>query len=110
MSKVWIVVSFRINHDFIAKYLCEKKDIPQNHCDGNCWLKKELNKSEDLDKNQLPSLKIEIPECNFLSRDEENKMKDLLSIADFNFGPYQKHIHISDFLASIFHPPKQKPV
>ncbi len=43
-GKVSVFVSFKINQKYIASNICEKKDIPQNTCEGNCFLKKELQK------------------------------------------------------------------
>jgi hypothetical protein len=110
MNKIWIVVSFSINHNFIATNLCEKRDIPQNHCNGNCWLKKELNKANDTGTNQLPSSKIVIPEVNYLCRGGECKMKNNLPVRSFSYGCYLKQIHLSGFIGDIFHPPRQKSV
>ena len=43
-GKVGIFVSFKINQKYIASNICEKKDIPQNACEGKCFLKKALQK------------------------------------------------------------------
>ncbi len=45
-GKVGIFVSFKINQKYIASNICEKKDIPQNSCEGRCFLKKELQKEK----------------------------------------------------------------
>lgn len=36
------------NKTYISKVLCEKKDIPDSCCKGKCFLKKQVNKQEEL--------------------------------------------------------------
>ncbi len=36
----------QINLDYIVKYICEQKDEEENLCMGNCYLKKNLAKTE----------------------------------------------------------------
>jgi len=38
---------FLSNHSYIASSLCENRDKPQMHCDGKCYLKKELNHQQE---------------------------------------------------------------
>lgn len=52
-GKIGVFVSFKINQKYIASNICEKKDIPQNTCEGGCFLKKELQKEDQkTEKNQ----------------------------------------------------------
>ena len=37
-----VVLSFSVNRSYIARNLCEKKDVPGNTCQGCCLLRKEL--------------------------------------------------------------------
>lgn len=46
-GKVSVFVSFKMNQKYIANNICEKKDIPQNTCEGGCFLKKELQKEAE---------------------------------------------------------------
>jgi hypothetical protein len=41
-----LLVSFSLNRSFIARNLCEKKDVPRNSCQGCCQLRKQLNREE----------------------------------------------------------------
>lgn len=45
-SRVWIVMDYQINKDFIAKVLCINQDKPQLQCEGKCQLAKQLKKEE----------------------------------------------------------------
>ena len=38
------VVNYQVNKDFIAKNLCEQKEVKTSTCAGKCYLKKELKK------------------------------------------------------------------
>jgi len=42
---------FNFNHDYIASVLCENRDKPQMHCDGKCYLKKEMNHQQEQQSN-----------------------------------------------------------
>ncbi|WP_430615432.1 hypothetical protein [Flavobacterium sp. JP2137] len=39
------IAGFVVNYDYIKNELCENKDRPELHCNGRCYLKKELAKS-----------------------------------------------------------------
>ena len=45
-SKWCIITAFKINQQYITKELCVNKANPVMHCNGNCYLSKQLNKEE----------------------------------------------------------------
>lgn len=49
------IVYWKINQKAITNLFCENKDKPMLHCDGNCYLKKQLEKAES-NKNKLPPI------------------------------------------------------
>lgn len=51
VSKVYILINFQLNREYIAKNLCVKKNEVNNCCKGKCHLQKQL---ENEDK-KLPS-------------------------------------------------------
>lgn len=53
--RLWIVVAFEINRDFIAATLCEQRDTPKNDCQGYCYLCKRLHQADEREK-QIPLL------------------------------------------------------
>jgi hypothetical protein len=55
MSKLVIIVNYDLRKDYIAKNLCENRDKPQMKCCGKCYLKKQLNKTEDSNSKQAPN-------------------------------------------------------
>lgn len=106
-SQLWIITSFYIQRDFIAKNLCVKKEIKNNDCQGQCHLKKQLHEDEKKQEQQLPDI----------------KQKEIQLFATngsaFNIAPIYKSLYSekmpttkqgfvsSGFLFSVFHPPKQ---
>ena len=52
-SRIYVMVNYQINKEYIAENLCEKKDEPESCCKGSCHLAKELVKVEE-NENQGP--------------------------------------------------------
>jgi hypothetical protein len=46
-SRIYVMVNYQINKEYIAENLCEKKDEPESCCEGSCQLAKELVKVEE---------------------------------------------------------------
>ncbi len=53
ISKLGLLVSFKIRQAEIAAKLCENLNKPELDCAGSCYLKKQLKKLEEQEK-QLP--------------------------------------------------------
>lgn len=49
----WIVQYYQLNKEYISEVLCINKNKPAMHCDGKCFLKKELEKQEE-QESKLP--------------------------------------------------------
>ncbi len=41
------IAYYQVNKDYIARVLCENRDKPQLHCDGKCYLAKQLKAQQD---------------------------------------------------------------
>jgi hypothetical protein len=54
LSDCVVVCSFSLHQSYIARNLCEKKDVPGNTCQGCCLLRKELQ-NEDRKAQSLPA-------------------------------------------------------
>jgi len=102
MSKTIIASEFALNEKFISETFCENKAKPMMHCNGKCYLKKEMNADE---KRQAPvnSLLKEKFEIQFF--------KEIIP-ADFSVfvtsQPVQSTLFsetITGFDCGIFHPP-----
>jgi hypothetical protein len=46
MNRVFIVITFKMDQDRIAEKLCVKKEVANNTCKGQCYLKKQLDKTD----------------------------------------------------------------
>ena len=101
------VVNFVVNYDYIAKELCENKTKPQLHCNGKCYLKKELAKaSENTHPNSQNKKQIQ----------QETEILFLETLCDISFQNNRLSYHpiVKDNYSnqysnlnshSIFHPP-----
>ena len=57
-SKLIIYFSFKINQEYIAKELCENREIPEMSCHGKCYLVKQLKQEEQKqEKNKKAPVK-----------------------------------------------------
>ena len=64
------VLDYAVNYDYISKVLCINKDKPQIHCNGKCYVGKELAKNESQNdsktKNSVQKvLDFYVPEADF---------------------------------------------
>jgi hypothetical protein len=99
-SKSLIYLSFLEKQSFIAKNLCEKKNVKKNTCNGNCHLKKQMKK-DDAAQNEKSDSKKEKSEITYSSQSV------FTSLALFNQGdiitfqkekPFSLHQHHSKIL------------
>ena len=64
-SKVWIVLSFKVNQGYIAKTLCVNRNKPERLCNGKCVLAQRLKADEGQGDQQLPQKIKEQPDAFF---------------------------------------------
>ncbi|UKJ08779.1 hypothetical protein [Solitalea lacus] len=104
-SNLVIVSSYEVNKGFISTYLCENKDKPKLHCNGQCYLMKKLKKAAQEEEQQANN-----------SLREKFEMNQFIQIVQDNFidNSYIELKHIHFFLQKepystsfpIFHPPQ----
>lgn len=51
LAKLEIIALYKINKDYISQNLCENRARPKLECNGKCYLKKQLDKTEDESSN-----------------------------------------------------------
>ncbi|MCB9202511.1 MAG: hypothetical protein H6604_05635 [Flavobacteriales bacterium] len=106
LQKIWIVIDFKINQDFIAEVLCINKEKPEKHCNGKCYLAKELEKSdEENDKKQPKEVSKKKIEFNFICPDFQIDLPRKSRITKKKFYTF-KNIPISSYSEELFHPPE----
>jgi len=57
MVNVGIGVYYHINKEYISNQLCINKNKPALHCNGRCYLSKQLKKAEEGEKQSTQSFK-----------------------------------------------------
>lgn len=54
---IWAI--FKLNQAQITAAHCKNKDKPEMHCNGHCYLNKQIKQEEKSETTQIPSPKIE---------------------------------------------------
>lgn len=50
-----VLLHFMANRAYIVEHFCENKDKPQLHCEGKCYLHKQLKKTEPVEQDRNAS-------------------------------------------------------
>lgn len=106
LSKIGILIDFKINQDFIAEVFCINREKPMSTCNGKCYLSKQLKKAEEQEEKQAPN-----------SNKERLEVIYYYSVSSFNFLFYTDcfasklkpawvdKFYSSGYIANIFRPP-----
>jgi hypothetical protein len=104
-SNWFMIMSFKLNQEYIAKNLCENRYRPQLNCKGNCVLMKKLRQQEKEEQNSPAALKLDISTVVISSRsffatiDKPAIVVSRAYILLYNIGrPVSRS-------SSVFHPP-----
>lgn len=54
LSKMWIVIDFKVRQEYIAQTLCVNRDEPVPMCQGACYLNGQLQKADEQGHDALP--------------------------------------------------------
>lgn len=103
-SKLIILSNFQLNKEYISKNLCVKKAIKNNHCNGQCHLKKQLQKEENNEQvpsNTLKTMKEIQIICQSVTPYRFNSGLILIS----KFSPLTNSVK-PPHTFSVFHPPQ----
>jgi hypothetical protein len=102
-SKIFILINFQINREYISKNLCVQKKVKDNCCKGSCHLKKQLKEEEKKEESPANSLK-DIKEFQIFCQNNTffQFQSDLL--LQKSFIPFSNSKIVS-VTFSIFHPP-----
>jgi hypothetical protein len=102
-SKGIILLSFRVNQEFIAQNLCVQKEVEDNCCKGSCQLKKQLtdddNKSESI---PFQNFKDKLEVLLFCDTKNPFSFEQCLSNHTFHL-PLSFPLYLSE--GSVSHPP-----
>lgn len=64
--KLGVITYFQLNREFIAEVLCINKEKPITMCEGQCFLKKNLQQADDVTQAPAPSGKEKVDFPTFL--------------------------------------------
>lgn len=57
LVNVAIGIYYHVNKEYITQQLCENRNNPQIHCNGHCYLSKQLQKAEKGEKQSAQLIK-----------------------------------------------------
>jgi hypothetical protein len=107
INKALVVVAFNLNQDMIATELCENRNQPQKHCNGHCYLKKEITKEDTANKKNLPyPISQLFQDFVWVSPFEVLPAKPVFFGSDRQtYAAFQNPIYTGLTLSDIAHPP-----
>lgn len=100
------LVEYAVNYDYISEVLCINKSNPKLHCNGKCYLKKQLAKANDIDSSPLNKTKTsgqKLLDIYILPDITEIRNTEKISLFDFKFTYTTDYSFL--FLKHIFKPP-----
>ena len=104
VSKLWIVGSFYLNRDYIAKNVCVNRFDSMPLCKGSCFLNDKLEKAEQ-EEQRLPDIKQK--DIQLIC--QKSFLNEFTNPESFFIPKYSNNAEInyqSNFSVSIFHPPR----
>jgi len=105
-SSLWILVSFRIQRNYIAENLCVNRFEAIPVCKGQCFLEKQLDKNEKREQ-KFPDLKQKEIQLVIQNITIFQFSKIDFTSNNNNYRNYRNTNLISNgYLLSVFHPPQ----
>lgn len=102
-TKVYILLNFQVNRDYIAKNLCVKKNEVNNCCKGKCQLQKQLEKDEK--KHSSPNNTVkEKTETELFTQTSLTLGLKIYTLVNTIHTMYLCMV-TKDIINSLFHPP-----
>ncbi|KPE50310.1 hypothetical protein [Chryseobacterium indologenes] len=100
------LTEYAVNYDYISKVLCINKSRPEVHCNGKCYLSKQLAKTNDTDSSPLNKTKTsgqKIPDTYIPSGITTVTITEKIPFLNFSFIYEEAYSFL--FLKHIFKPP-----
>jgi len=106
-NKLWIMVSFYVQQDYIAKNICVNRFDLIPICAGQCFLTNQLKKSDKQEQN-IPDIKLKDTHLFFMIAFNFtlNFAETSISARTLDFQPKR---HLNTSIGSVFHPPRPIP-
>lgn len=102
-----VYLSFKINQDYISKYLCVEKDISESTCHGKCHLTKTIIDNHEQNEDSKKTPLIEKQQSTFyLIFDREKYVDSHLIFFKKKILNASLQVVGNNYTFGIFHPPK----
>ena len=98
-----IGIYYHVNKEYIAQKLCENRNNPAIHCNGHCYLSKQLNKAEQNEKQSAQFIKEK--EEIISNQNNQLRVKYFPSYTSLDFLSYTPSMYLADNTASLLKPP-----
>ena len=99
----FIELDFLANRGTISKIFCVNRDKPQMHCNGRCYLAKQIQKQQDENKQQGNNKKEKF-EIQFFFVPAETTIVHFFSASTLIYGRVGENF-FSQYQHAVFHPP-----
>lgn len=103
-SKGLLVLCFDVNEQYIAQELCVNKSNPGMHCNGHCYLSKQLDKEEKPGSPLSNSSKEKFEIQLFVVSAAQMNFAQAIHSTSFSSGA--SHFHTQEVLLNCFRPPQ----
>ncbi|NEN22609.1 hypothetical protein G3O08_03705 [Cryomorpha ignava] len=98
------LLNFEINRETITALFCINKEKPELHCNGKCYLEKQI-KADEESHSEKPQSRVEFLNLVFtITPSETEFLAQIATPVTHNFGYIIPHY--SSAFYSIFHPPQ----
>lgn len=107
MNRIWVIISFTINQDDIARTMCVNRDKPEMHCNGKCYLAKQLKKQQEQDSRELPQKLKETTDVFYCV--EPFSLPAITAgevVVQTDTPPYSTAPVSNAWIQAVFHPPR----
>lgn len=97
------IIDYAANYEYISKVLCINKNKPTLHCNGKCYLAKELAKSSQEDSSKAKNQTQKIIDVYIPTEISEIQFSEKEFFTEISFVYKKDYAYL--FLTHIFHPP-----
>jgi hypothetical protein len=107
LKPIFPVIEYAIHYDYISKVLCENKDKPQMHCNGKCYLMKEMAKTAEQEKPISSDKKVTLQEQEtlFFQAIKTFTIKQVCLDDTTPISDYYSNLYFHLQSHPVFHPP-----
>lgn len=99
-----VVAYYQLNKTYITEKLCENKSNPKLHCNGHCYLTKQLKKAEEGEQKQASKI-LKEKEDFVYNKTEQLPVAYIPSIKELDLLSSVKVFHSTDFRVKLMKPP-----